>query len=255
MRNLILKVGHIISSWQKNHQRTHLCTVCPINLLLQCFSVQHPHCWQMVGPKPTLRRYTSKIYYHLLFLLVLVAQRWNRKWMSLMSFAFNYTWSFLVSIHGRSNNFSDESHLQQANVIQERCNDMQVNCSWRPTGTTTVNSVNDWPWKNQSEKNDHLNANTRGLLKNISTSCRAIGHTEEAPKYARRCCLTMLNHYGLNSQFLSTTPDDECSFRVKLYCTPKNWVSSWFFFALISCLENKKPLRLTCEVISYFIPN
>jgi hypothetical protein len=36
-------------------------------------------------------------------------------------------------------------------------------------------------------KTDYLNANTRGLLKAISTSCRAMGHTEEAAKYAKRC--------------------------------------------------------------------
>jgi hypothetical protein len=77
-------------------------------------------------------------------------------------------------------------------------------------------------------KTDHLNSNTRCLLKAISTSCRAMSHTEEAAKYARRCCFAMLDHYRLNSLFLSTTPD-ECSFRVRLYCKPQNWVSSLFF--------------------------
>jgi hypothetical protein len=48
--------GHIISPWRKNHQRTHLCMVCLINLLLQCFSIQHPHCWHMVALTPNLRR-------------------------------------------------------------------------------------------------------------------------------------------------------------------------------------------------------
>jgi hypothetical protein len=106
-------------------------------------------------------------------------------------------------------------------------------------------------------KTDHLNANTRGLLKATSTSCRAMGHTEDPAKYARRCCFAMLDHYRLNSLFLSTTPDDECSFGVRLYCKPQNWVSSLIFFALISCFENnvKYPSRLTCELISYFMPN
>jgi hypothetical protein len=62
-----IEVGHIISPPRKNHQRTHLCTVCLMNLLLQCFSVQHPHCWHMVALTPTLRRQTSKIYYHFAF--------------------------------------------------------------------------------------------------------------------------------------------------------------------------------------------
>ncbi len=36
--------------------------------------------------------------------------------------------AFLAAIHGRLNNFIDESHLQQAIVIQEWIDDMQVNC-------------------------------------------------------------------------------------------------------------------------------
>ncbi len=73
---------------------------------------------------------------------------------------------------------------------------------------------------------DRLNATTKGLLKAISTSCRAMGHTKEAAKYARQCCFAMLDYFGLNSLFLSTTPDDECSFRVCLYSKSQTWVSS-----------------------------
>jgi hypothetical protein len=67
----------------------------------------------------------------------------------------------------------------------------------------------------------------------------------------------MLDNYRLDIQFLSTTPDDECSFRVRLYCKPQNWVSSLKKIALISCFENNKqcPLHLTCELISYVILN
>jgi hypothetical protein len=35
---------------------------------------------------------------------------------------------------------------------------------------------------------DNLHENTKGLLKVISTSCKAMGHTDKAAKYARRCC-------------------------------------------------------------------
>jgi hypothetical protein len=59
---------------------------------------------------------------------------------------------------------------------------------------------------------DRLNAATNGLLKAILTSCRAMGHTKEAAKYARQFCFAMSDYYELNSLFLSTTPDDECSF-------------------------------------------
>ena len=71
-----------------------------------------------------------------------------------------------------------------------------------------------------------LNQETQGLLKAISTSCKAMGHTDEASKYARRNCFAMLDFFGLNSLFLTTTPDDECSFRVRLYANPNIWVST-----------------------------
>jgi hypothetical protein len=64
---------------------------------------------------------------------------------------------------------------------------------------------------------DHLNKNRQGLLKAIKTSCKLMGHTDEAAIYARRCCFAMLDYYRLNSLFLTTTPDNECSFRVRLY--------------------------------------
>jgi hypothetical protein len=51
-------------------------------------------------------------------------------------------------------------------------------------------------------------------------------HTDEAEKYAQRCCFAMLDYYGLNSLFLLTTPDDECSFRVRLYAKPRDCVSA-----------------------------
>jgi hypothetical protein len=74
--------------------------------------------------------------------------------------------------------------------------------------------------------NDNLNATTKSFLRAISTTCKAMGHTEQAAKDARRRCFAMLDFFGLNSLFISTTPDDECSFRVRLYCKPHYWVSS-----------------------------
>jgi len=65
-----------------------------------------------------------------------------------------------------------------------------------------------------------------GFLKGVATRCRSIGHTEEAAKFSRRCMFAMVDNFGLNHLFLSTTPDDECSFRVHLYSKLQNWVSS-----------------------------
>jgi hypothetical protein len=59
---------------------------------------------------------------------------------------------------------------------------------------------------------NNLDATTKFFLKAISTTCKAMGHTEQAAKDARQCCFAMLDYFGLNSLFLSTTPDNECSF-------------------------------------------
>ncbi len=72
---------------------------------------------------------------------------------------------------------------------------------------------------------DILNATTKKILRAISTTCKAMGHTEQAAKDAIRHCFAMVDFFGLNSLFMSTTPDDESSFRVRLYYKPHYWVS------------------------------
>ena len=79
----------------------------------------------------------------------------------------------------------------------------------------------------KDNKTDHLNRKTKEFLKAITTTSSASGHTDAAAKFARRNALAMLDYFGLNSLFLTTTPCDECSFRVKLLCNPQQWVSSY----------------------------
>ncbi len=149
--------------------------------------------------------------------------------------------AIFATIQGRSNNFSVESLTQQAIIIQDWSDVMQVINGWRTTRRKIVNSVNVRPGKIIDNKTNYLNANTKSLMSVISTSCRAMGHFEEAAKYARRCCFALLDNFGLNSVFLTTTPDDECSFRVKLYSKPEIWVSQ-FVTSLNSCFEKKTPV-------------
>ena len=73
---------------------------------------------------------------------------------------------------------------------------------------------------------NNLDETTKIFLKGVATTCRSMGHTKEASKFSRQCMFAMLDHFGLNSLFLSTTPDDECSFRIRLHLKPQNWVSS-----------------------------
>ena len=62
------------------------------------------------------------------------------------------------------------------------------------------------------ENNPRQTPLVKKLMKSISTSCKAMGHTPEAAAYARRCCFTMQDRFGLNSIFLTVTPDDEKTF-------------------------------------------
>jgi len=71
---------------------------------------------------------------------------------------------------------------------------------------------------------------TEAFLKAINTSCRAMGHTPEAAKYARKCYFAYMDHFGLNSIFLTVTPDDLRNFRIRLYIHAGDTVSTIPFF-------------------------
>jgi hypothetical protein len=61
-------------------------------------------------------------------------------------------------------------------------------------------------------------ATTAGtFLKSISTSCKVLGHTTEAAKEARRKVYALTEFYGAHSIFFTVTPDDECTFVVRMY--------------------------------------
>jgi hypothetical protein len=64
------------------------------------------------------------------------------------------------------------------------------------------------------------------VIKSITTSCKSLGYTAEAAAAARRRQFAMMDFFGLNSLFLTITPDDECSFRVRLYADPDKSVST-----------------------------
>ncbi len=57
------------------------------------------------------------------------------------------------------------------------------------------------------------------------TTTDLLGARRSCGQYARRKCFAILDLFGPNSLFITTTPDDECSFRVRLYTKPQNWVS------------------------------
>ncbi len=80
---------------------------------------------------------------------------------------------------------------------------MQFKCRWHPTGREIVYIISTEDLEKVDEHNfDTLDSDTKGLLKAITTSCRAMGRTEEAAKYARQKHFAMLDYFELNSLFL-----------------------------------------------------
>lgn len=73
-------------------------------------------------------------------------------------------------------------------------------------------------------RNENYSDPMTALTMSISTSCEVLGYTEEAAKKARQNCFAMTDHFGLSSLFLTTTPCDECSFRVRLFANPMGQV-------------------------------
>lgn len=83
-----------------------------------------------------------------------------------------------------------------------------------------INSANE-------DNNVPLTERMALFTKSLSTTCRALGYTPEAAKLARKRSFAMLEHFGMSSVFLTVSPSDECSFRVRLYTDPSKWVSSF----------------------------
>jgi len=98
-----------------------------------------------------------------------------------------------------------------------------MTCRTNINGITLGDRISNLSMKDleqiKDDKTDHLNTS--------SSASSAMGHTPEAAKYARRDAFAVLDHFSLNSLFLTTTPDDECNMRVQIYSKPQNWVSSY----------------------------
>ena len=93
-----------------------------------------------------------------------------------------------------------------------------------------------------SDENDpKISTMVSKLMRSISTSCRALGYTPEAAQFARRCGFAMQDYYGLNSVFLTITPDDQCNYRIKLFTRPGEEVSNYIFWKLF--LQSKKKTK------------
>ena len=61
------------------------------------------------------------------------------------------------------------------------------------------------------------------FLKAVETSCRPIGHSNEAADYSRKKYMAMWNYFGPPSLFFTISPCDEVSFKMKLYATANSY--------------------------------
>jgi hypothetical protein len=80
-------------------------------------------------------------------------------------------------------------------------------------------------FENTSTNPEHpLSSNIEHIVKSITTKCKSLGHSAKAAQDSRKHQFAMMDHFGSNGLFLAITPDDECSFHVRLYADPNNEV-------------------------------
>jgi len=66
-----------------------------------------------------------------------------------------------------------------------------------------------------------LNAGGDGgrFLSAVSTSCKPLGHSNEAASFARKQYMAYCDHFGMPSLFISVTPDDAMSIRIRMWAS------------------------------------
>jgi hypothetical protein len=63
----------------------------------------------------------------------------------------------------------------------------------------------------------HVQGTAASCLKSITSSCKVLGHTTQAAKDARRKMYALSDRFGPHSIFFTVTPDDHCTFKVRMY--------------------------------------
>ena len=70
------------------------------------------------------------------------------------------------------------------------------------------------------DKNEVDNSIAGEFLRRVNTSCKAIGYTKAAADAALRQMYVLCGYLGYPDIFFTLTPDDECSFRVRVRAKP-----------------------------------
>ena len=105
----------------------------------------------------------------------------------------------------------------------------KVKCRAVIDGTPLAEKVSQLTIKDLEEVADQGEDYTgpaSSFLKQVSSSCKAMGQTTEAAKDACRTILALSDRYGMNTCMLTVTPNDEMSVGVRLYAMPGDKVRS-----------------------------
>lgn len=70
---------------------------------------------------------------------------------------------------------------------------------------------------------ESVEENNHGFLRTLTTSCRAMGHTNEAAKESRNKMFALWSVFGEPSIFFTVSPCDETNFRIRLYAKPESF--------------------------------
>ena len=98
----------------------------------------------------------------------------------------------------------------QGNSLTEKLSQMSVH-DLKEASTMLSNNQQD----NESDGGEQSFAGS--FLKSITTMCKVLGHTKEAAQEARKKVYAMTDRFGPHSIFFTITPDDECTFRVRVF--------------------------------------
>ena len=96
-------------------------------------------------------------------------------------------------------------------------------------------------------KTNHSNP-AEVYLQTVSASCAPVGNSNEAADYGRKKYMALWNLFGPGAIFLTTSPCDECSFRMKLFATSKPHKLpslEWTDDECVADLKFRQNLRLT----------
>lgn len=108
----------------------------------------------------------------------------------------------------------------ETGLIKCRSNYKGTSLAEKVAGLTVADvekASSDLTFKQHLNESLNVSGCAADFLKSVTTSCKVLGHTTQAAKDARRKMYALTERFGPHSIFLTVTPDDECTFKVRMY--------------------------------------